>query len=267
MKQTAYVRVSTQEQSYDRQRLEFETYFNNRNIDPATVEFVEEKITSHTNFKQRAIYKVLKNAQPGDIVYACQLDRFGRSVQDVLDLVDFAMAQGVELVTLDGHTIENKTPMGRMILTMLAAFAEMERTLRAERCLSGMEAAKAEIATHGRRTARCSGREQTRFGNEKGTNETKRIMAIARESSIAKRMDSAIAWREQSIAVEYVRTERMKGRGIVEITASLGELYDMHEKKRDASSDKPNPYATPNGCKPQKGTVSRWCREMNPIAI
>lgn len=257
MKSYGYIRVSTEKQNYDRQRLEFETYFKNRNIDPTTVEFVEEKITSHTNFKQRAIYTVLKNAQPGDIVYACQLDRFGRSVQDVLDLVDFAMERGVELVTLDGHTIENRTPMGRMILTMLAAFAEMERTLRAERCLSGIESAKAEIEKYGRRIARCSGREQTRFGNEKGCD-----MSAAVEASAAARTDSAITWREKSQAVRFAHRKRKEGWGIIQITEELGKMYDEF-----ASAEGVNPYATPNGCKPQKGTVSKWCREMNPIAI
>lgn len=263
MKQIAYIRVSTEKQNYDRQRLEFETYFKNRGIDPSTVELVEEKITSHTNFKQRAIYKVLKNAQPGDIVYACQLDRFGRSVQDVLDLVDFAMERGVELVTLDGHTIENKTPMGRMILTMLAAFAEMERTLRAERCQSGTDAALAEIKKHGKRIARSSGNVQTRWGNSKGTEETKRIMAIAREAAATAKQDAAIIWRDSSQAVKFVRRKKAEGWGVVQITEELGKLYDEFSSTDSGA----NPYATPTGCKPSKGTVSKWCREMNPLAV
>lgn len=252
MKQTAYVRVSSEKQSYDRQRLEFETYFKNRKIDLAEVGFVEEKITSRTNFKQRAIYKVLKNAQPGDIVYACQLDRFGRSVQDVLDLVDFAMERGVELVTLDGHTIENRTPMGRMILTMLAAFAEMERTLRAERCLSGTDAARAEIEKNGYRIARSSGKMQTRWGNEKGCD-----MSAAQEASILSKQKAVILWREKSKGFNWVRTQVAKGKPRALIIEEFNELHEAD----------PENYSTREGKPLSKGVLSKWCREMNPLVV
>lgn len=246
MKQTAYVRVSTQEQSYDRQKLEFETYFKSHGIDPDSVEFVEEKITSHTNFKQRAIYKVLKKAQPGDIVYACQLDRFGRSVQDVLDLVDFAMECGVELVTLDGHTIENKTPMGKMILTMLAAFAEMERTLRAERCQSGTDAAIAEIKKNGYRIARSSGKIQTRWGNEKGCD-----MSAAYTAAGVSHADRKIQWRENSPAFKWVMDKIKAG---VPRNQVIDEFNKLHELQ-------PEVFCTPQGKPLSKGILSYWIKD------
>lgn len=246
MKSYGYIRVSTEKQNYDRQRLEFETYFKNRNIDLTTIEFVEEKITSHTNFKQRAIYKVLKNAQQGDIIYACQLDRFGRSVQDVLDLVDFAMERGVELVTLDGHTIENKTPMGRMILTLLAAFAEMERTLRAERCQSGTDSAIEEIRKNGYRIARSSGKIQTKWGNQKGID-----MSAAYTAAGISHTARKIAWRESSPAFRWVMEKAISGMCRKDIIEEFNKLHKLQ----------PNVFCTPKGKPLSKGILSYWLKD------
>ena len=250
MKQTAYIRVSTEKQSYDRQKLEFDAYFKSRGIDPATVEFVEEKITSHTSFKQRVIYNVLKQAGPGDIVYACQLDRFGRSVQDVLDLVDFAMERNVELITLDGHTIENKTPMGRMILTMLAAFSDMERALRAERCQSGTDAAREEIRRNGYRIARCSGKIQTKWGSEKGCD-----MSAAINASAEARVNRKIAWKESSAAYRWAMDKVRSGMSRNTIIEEFNKLHELQ----------PEVFCTRGGCRLSKGVLSKWINEESFI--
>lgn len=243
MKQTAYIRVSTQAQSYDRQMFTFQEYFKNRGIDPTSVKYVTEKISSYTSFKDREIYKLLSKSKAGDIVYACQLDRFGRTVQDVLDLVDFAMGKGVELVTLDGHTIENKTPLGRMMLTLLAAFAEMERTLRAERCQAGLEAMKKEIDENGYRISRCSGRVQTRVGNEKGYD-----MSAAVTASHIAATERKIAWREKSPAFQWVISKLREGWERKQI---IEEFNKMHELQPDV-------FCTPKGKKLTKGLLSYW---------
>lgn len=261
----AYIRVSSEKQAYDRQFYQLNEFFNRCDIDATKVQFIEEKITSYTSFRQRAIYPILKNAHEGDIIYACQVDRFGRTVDDLIQLVDFADARGIELQALkESMRVTRKTSIGKMILTLMATAAEMERDNFAERRRYGIKAALAEIKENGKRTSRISGKEQTRWGNEKGTKETKRIMAIAREASAISKQEAAILWREQSKAISFVRRKRLEGMGITQITDELGHLYD---ENIPTDSDTKNPYGTPMGCKPSKGTVSKWCREMNPIAI
>lgn len=246
MKQTAYIRVSTEKQGYERQLLTLREYFKSRGIDPDSVDYVTEKISSHTSFKDREIYKLLNRSQPGDIIYACQLDRFGRSVQDVLDLVDFAMKKGVELVTTDGKTIENKTPMGRVILTMLAAFAEMERSLRAERCQSGTDVAIEEIKKNGYRIARSSGKVQTKWGNEKGCD----MSAAAKASGIA-RTDRKIAWRESSPAFKWVMEKIKAGTPRDEVIEEFNRLHELQ----------PDVFCTPSGKTLTKGLLSHWLKD------
>lgn len=254
----AYIRVSSEKQSYARQLYQLNEYFNRCEIDTDNVHFIEEKITSYTSFRQRAIYPILKNAKAGDIIYACQVDRFGRTVDDLIQLTDFADSRDVELQALkESMRVTRKTPIGKMILTLMATAAEMERDNFAERRRYGIKAAIAEIKENGSRIARISGKEQTRWGNAKGTEETKRIMAIANEASCIAKQESAILWREQSKAYKRAQRKRAEGWSITQITADLSELYD----------EDPQGYCTPNGCKPTKGTVSKWCREMNPLAV
>lgn len=247
MKKTAYIRVSTEKQNFDRQIHTFNEYFRNRGINPEDVEIVNEKVTSHTKFTEREIYKVLKKSQPGDIIYTCQLDRFGRSVTDVLDLVDFAMKKGVELITLDGHRLENKTPMGRMVLTMLAAFAEMERTLRAERCQSGTDAAIDEIKKYGYRVARVSGKKQTKWGNERGCD----MSAAVKASNISKKQKKD-EWRNNSPAFKWVINKINEG---VPRRQVIKEFNNLHELQ-------PEVFCTPTGKPLSEGILSYWLKDF-----
>ena len=252
MKRTAYIRVSTEKQSYDRQIYKFNEYFKTNGIDLASIEFVNEKITSHTRFTEREIYQVLKNSQPGDVVYTCQLDRLGRSVQDVLDLVDYAMEKGVELITLDGHKIENRSPMGKMMLTMLAAFAEMERSLRAERCQAGYEAMKEELRENGYRIARSSGKVQTRIGNDKGCD-----MGAAQEAAAKQKADAQMAWRDRSVGYKWAIQRVMAGVPSKDVIEECNRLHELQ----------PNVFCTRSGKPLTKGILSHWIADANPIAI
>lgn len=60
-----------------------------------------------------------------------KLDRFCRSAKEGLGYIDFLMNKGVKIYILNMGLIEN-TPMGRLILTNLLAFAEFERSMIVE---------------------------------------------------------------------------------------------------------------------------------------
>lgn len=150
------------------------------------------------------------------------------------------------------------------MLTMMALAASMERSSFAERRQYGIKAAISEIKEKGERTSRISGKKQTRWGNEKGSAEAKRIMAIARKAAAQKKADEAIMWREGSKAVKFALRKYAEGWSLTQITKELGQLYDDNIP---ADSDSKNPYGTPTGCKPSKGTVSKWLREANPLVL
>ena len=259
-----YARVSTEAQSHERQMFRMQEYFNRMGMSMDDVQVISEKITSHTDFTQRKLYPILENAKEGDIIYVCQLDRLGRTMVDILELVDYAVRKGVILMTIDnGYQLENKTAMGKLYLGMVSAMAEAERELRAERCQAGIDSAMAELRSNGSRITR-RGTKQTHWGNKKGTEEAKRIMRIASEASAQKRADDKMAWREQSAAVRFTLRKYAEGWTVTQIADELGKLFDDRAQTRPGE---PNTYATPKGCKPQKGTVSRWISEANPLVL
>lgn len=252
MARTAYIRVSTGKQTYDRQLHDFNKYFERMGMSWDGVEVVSEKITSHTTFKERQLYPILREAQEGDVIYVCQLDRLGRTMVDILELVDFAVKKGVILLTIDnGYQLENKTAMGKLYLGMVSAMAEAERELRAERCQAGIDAAKEELKKNGQRITK-RGTIQTHWGNEKGCD-----MSAAQEASIQSKQDAAIAWKESSTAYEWVIEQIRKGKTRKVVIAEFNELH----------AKQPAVFCTRQGKPLSKGVLSKWIRMANPLVI
>lgn len=86
---------------------------------------------------------MMKDARDGDIVVFWKLDRLGRSVRQVLDTITKLDEKGARLRCLT-QPIDTTTALGRLIVTILAAVAEMERELGLERTRAGLMRAKAE---------------------------------------------------------------------------------------------------------------------------
>jgi putative DNA-invertase from lambdoid prophage Rac len=86
---------------------------------------------------------------PGDVVVAAKLDRLFRSALECLVQVDAWSRQGVDVVLLDVG-LDTSTPMGKAVLTIMAALAELERAQIRERTRAGLAQVKAEGGTVGR---------------------------------------------------------------------------------------------------------------------
>ena len=82
-----------------------------------------------------------EKAQQDDYVIVTKLDRFCRSTKEGLEYIDLLMNKGVKIHILNMGLIEN-TPMGRLIVTNLLAFAEFERAMIIERTQGGKQIAK-----------------------------------------------------------------------------------------------------------------------------
>lgn len=86
----------------------------------------------------------------GDTLVVWKLDRLGRTVKGLVDLVEEMLAKGIQFRSLtDG--IDTSTPAGRFFFHVLAAMAQMERELIKERTQAGLAAAKARGRTGGRK--------------------------------------------------------------------------------------------------------------------
>ncbi|RNI28909.1 recombinase family protein [Rufibacter immobilis] len=135
-----YARVSTQDQ-----KLEAQT-------DALTLHgceriFKEKK--SGKNKERPELEKMVSQLRSGDTVVVWKLDRLGRSLRDLIDLVEGFKAKGVDFVSLqDG--INTATPTGRFTFNVFASLAEFEREIIRERTKAGLAAAKARGRNGGR---------------------------------------------------------------------------------------------------------------------
>jgi DNA invertase Pin-like site-specific DNA recombinase len=93
---------------------------------------------------------MLDYVRSGDIVVITKLDRFGRSVANLVELASVLAARGVDLRVLH-QGIDTSTPAGHLTFHVLAAIAEFERELISERTREGLVAARARGRKGGRR--------------------------------------------------------------------------------------------------------------------
>lgn len=99
-------------------------------------------VESYSGAKERPLFnQILERAQADDYVVVTKLDRFCRSTKEGLEYIDILMNKGVKIHILNMGLIEN-TPMGRLIVTNLLAFAEFERAMIIERTQGGKAIAK-----------------------------------------------------------------------------------------------------------------------------
>lgn len=118
-------------------------------VDPDNHLFVEKRSGTTTEGRVE-LAACLKHARRGDVVVVCKLDRLGRSVNDLSRIVTDLEMRGIGFRVLDQHGIDTTTTTGKLMFNMLAAFAEFETALRAERQREGIEKAKAAGVYKGR---------------------------------------------------------------------------------------------------------------------
>lgn len=105
----------------------------------SNAEIIEE---SYSGAKERPIFnKVIDKLDNGDTLVVTKLDRFCRNTKEGLEYIDRLINKGVKIHILNMGLIED-TPMGRLIVTNLLAFAEFERSMIIERTQNGKSIAR-----------------------------------------------------------------------------------------------------------------------------
>ena len=134
-----YARVSTPDQQLHLQLDALRAY--------GCQEVVKEKASA---VKERpALRELLDQLQPGDTFVVWKLDRLGRSLKHLVELVLGFQQQQVQLVSLQDH-LDTTTAQGRLMFNLFASLAEFERDLIRERTLAGLTAARARGRQGGR---------------------------------------------------------------------------------------------------------------------
>jgi DNA invertase Pin-like site-specific DNA recombinase len=146
-----YLRVSTTGQNTTNQRRELEAVAKRHGWEVVQV-FSDNGISGAKGRKDRPGLDALLKAvarREFDMVATWSVDRLGRSLQDLIEVLSDLHAKGVDLY-LHQQGLDTSTPSGRAMYQMMGVFAEFERAIIRERVMSGLARAKAEGIALGR---------------------------------------------------------------------------------------------------------------------
>ena len=172
-KAAAYIRISTNLQKDDLQRAELADYCRRQGWE--MVEYVEHESTR----KARPVLdRLLADAAAKriGIVVAWKLDRFGRSVRELVENVEALDRAGCRFICItQGIDTDQRNPASRLLLHVMAAFAAFERDMIAERRISGTAAYKQALANG---TARSRSGKNLPIGGQRLVLDKQRIASL-----------------------------------------------------------------------------------------
>jgi len=172
-----YARVSTQDQNFELQE---------DSLNKSGCEIVFTEIASGAKADRPELDKLIGQLRKGDIVIVYKLDRLGRSLKHLLEIVDLLNRKEVGLQSIS-DSIDTTTPQGRLFFNISASFAEFEKDLIRERTKAGLEAARARGRKGGRRRGMSKEAEQKAILAETYYREGKMsVIEISKEVGISK---------------------------------------------------------------------------------
>ena len=146
----AYIRVSTDKQDLNNQKLEILEYAqkNNYKVD----EFIEIEISSRKDKDERRINELFGKLQSEDTLIVSELSRLGRSTAEVLNMVNTLIEKKVRFIAIKQNLVINgrNDMQTKVMITMFSLFAELERDLISQRTIQALRAKKAQGVVLGR---------------------------------------------------------------------------------------------------------------------
>ncbi|MFC3033286.1 recombinase family protein [Pseudoalteromonas fenneropenaei] len=137
-----YARVSTKEQSAIAQ---FDL------LQSAGCERVYIEKCSGRTLDRPELARLLDAIREGDVVVVQRLDRLGRSLSDLIKILEFFRSSKVSFVSL-AESIDTSSAVGELAFHMIGSIAQFERRLISERTITGLQAAKSRGRKGGRKS-------------------------------------------------------------------------------------------------------------------
>lgn len=142
----AYIRVSTDKQTTENQRTLIES--RGYKIDKW---LVDEATHGTDDWKIRSIETAVSDSVPGDEIIVAELSRLGRSLSNVLELVELCRKKEVVIICIrEGIELRDDNPITKLLISIIGSLAEMERNLISQRTKDALARKKADGIILGR---------------------------------------------------------------------------------------------------------------------
>ncbi len=135
-----YARVSTREQNLTMQVIALEE---------AGCEKIYEEVVSGAKVDRPILENLITQLRPGDVLVIWKLDRLGRSLKNLVELVQKLIENNIGLCSLN-DPVDTTSSQGRLIFNIFASLAEFERDVIRERTQAGLSAARSRGRLGGR---------------------------------------------------------------------------------------------------------------------
>lgn len=144
----SYIRVSTEKQTSDNQRFEIENYCKSKNI--SIDKWVDETKSGTIAINNRKLGGLLDKLQKGDTLIISELSRLGRSLLQVMGMLNTCMQKGIIIYSIKENFELNDNINSKVLAFAFSLSAEIERQLISQRTKEGLARRRAEGVILGR---------------------------------------------------------------------------------------------------------------------
>ena len=166
-----YIRVSSTKQTLEHQHFEIEQYAKNQGLTIDT--WVEEKISSRKALKNRKLGTLLDNLQENDILISCEISRLGRSLLEVMRILETCLSKNCQVWTLKENYRLGNDIQSKVLAFAFGLAAEIERNLISQRTKSSL----ANLKAAGKKLGRPLAAESQKLKLSKNTRKIKNLLA------------------------------------------------------------------------------------------
>lgn len=165
-----YIRVSSQKQTVEHQEYEIKEYAAKNGIKIDT--WVEETISSRKALKHRKLGQLLDDLQENDIIIACEISRLGRSLLEVMGILEKCLAKNCQVITIKENYLLGNDIQSQVLAFAFGLSAQIERNLISQRTKMSLDNLKAS----GKRLGRPFGAESKRLKLSKNAKRVKELL-------------------------------------------------------------------------------------------
>jgi len=144
----SYLRVSQVSQDLQKDKSSILSLANELKL--GNVTFIEEKISGKVSWKQRKIAGIIDNAQEGDNLIVAEISRLGRSLLEIVEILSICSRKKINVFSVKGAWRLDSTMQSKIIGTVFALCAEIERSLISQRTTEALRIKKLNGVTLGR---------------------------------------------------------------------------------------------------------------------